>query len=217
MSVSLARKFLGVKIVANYMNKSSLRKIFLAKQVALRDAERQKGSLQISERFFDIFDLDHVRVLHLFLSIVEKGELDTSSFINELWGNYINIKTIVPRIDSDKDRLEHVEFNSGSTLAVSSWGIPEPVGDDLVDERRIDLALVPLLCFDKRGYRVGYGKGYYDKFLVKCRDDCVKIGLSFFEPVEEIEDVQDFDVALDYCITPERIWDFTKTAETRTQ
>lgn len=41
-----------------------------------------------------------------------------------------------------------------------------------------------------------------------CREDCLKIGLSFFEPVDEIEDIHEFDVKLDYCITPEKIWEF---------
>ena len=82
------------------------------------------------------------------------------------------------------------------------------MGVELIDEKEIDLVLVPLLCFDKKGFRVGYGKGFYDRFLSKCRSDVLKIGLSYFKPVEKIEDVRDFDVALDYCITPKGVWHF---------
>jgi 5-formyltetrahydrofolate cyclo-ligase len=64
--------------------------------------------------------------------------------------------------------------------------------------------------FDRRGFRVGYGKGFYDKFLSECRADCLKIGLSYFEPIDEISDAQNFDVRLDCCITPKEIF----TAET---
>jgi len=65
--------------------------------------------------------------------------------------------------------------------------------------------LVPLLCFDRRGHRVGYGRGYYDRFLARCRHDCKKIGLSFFEPLAEIDDVHEGDVELNYCVTPDGV------------
>ncbi len=190
------------------MKKSELRKIFLGRQAALTSKERYDWSAQLANLFFHNFDLDDVRYLHLFLSIAEMNEIDTSFIINNLWGDHINVKTIVPRVNPQKDFLEHLEFNSDTTLKVSKWGIAEPVGKNLVDEKKIDLVLVPMLCFDKRGFRVGHGKGFYDKFLSGCREDVLKIGLSFFQPVREIEDVKDHDVGLDYCITPERIWIF---------
>jgi 5-formyltetrahydrofolate cyclo-ligase len=80
----------------------------------------------------------------------------------------------------------------------------------LIEIEKIDAIIVPLLCFDARGFRVGYGKGFYDKFLSECRTDCLKIGFSYFAPVAEISDAQDFDVKLDYCITPEEIFDWRK-------
>ncbi len=190
------------------MKKSTLRKIYLAEQKSLSDTERRGKSLQIGERFFDEFSLDDVRNLHLFLSIREKGEINTSFIINELWSDFINVKTIVPRVDFEKDVLEHLEFNSESKLKVSEWGIAEPIGNEFVDEKKLDIVLVPMLCFDEKGFRVGHGKGFYDKFLSLCREDCLKVGLSLFKPVDEIEDVENFDVKLDYCITPQKIWKF---------
>jgi len=62
--------------------------------------------------------------------------------------------------------------------------------------------IVPLLAIDKRGHRVGYGKGYYDKLLSQCKPTCMKVGVTLFEPIEEIEDVNEMDVPLDYCLTP---------------
>jgi 5-formyltetrahydrofolate cyclo-ligase len=79
-----------------------------------------------------------------------------------------------------------------------------------VNPEAIDTAIVPLLCFDERGYRVGYGKGYYDRFLAKCRPNCLKIGLSFFEPVENIDDINEYDIPLDLCIAPDRTITFSK-------
>jgi len=68
--------------------------------------------------------------------------------------------------------------------------------------------LVPLLSFDKKGFRVGYGKGFYDRFLMQCKSDCIKIGLSYFDPIDVIDDADEFDVPLDFCITPQKVYVF---------
>jgi 5-formyltetrahydrofolate cyclo-ligase len=73
---------------------------------------------------------------------------------------------------------------------------------------KIDVAFVQLMAFDKKGHRVGYGKGFYDKFLAKCKPEIIKIGLSFFEPEELISDVLESDVMLDYCVTPSGVYEF---------
>jgi 5-formyltetrahydrofolate cyclo-ligase len=190
------------------MRKNKLRPLYLKNQKSLSGIERQEKSLQIKEQFLTKFNLAEVRVLHLFLSMAEKGEVDTLPIIEKLWREFPNIKIVVPRVNFEKDRLEHLEFNARTEIQKSSWGISEPAGNDLIDERELDLVLVPLLCFDKRGYRVGYGKGFYDKFLIKCRKDCLKIGLSFFEPVDEIENVHEFDIRMDFCVTPSRVYEY---------
>ncbi len=113
---------------------------------------------------------------------------------------------MIPRVDFEKDRLESIEFNSDTKLTFNKWQIFESAETKTVEPQLIDIVLVPLLCFDKKGFRVGYGKGFYDKFLENCRKDCLKIGLSYFPPIEEISDTHPKDVMLDYCITPDEIW-----------
>jgi 5-formyltetrahydrofolate cyclo-ligase len=88
------------------------------------------------------------------------------------------------------------------------FNILEPISGAIIQPGQLDVIFVPLVAFDTRGYRVGYGKGYYDKYLSRCRPDTVKVGFSYFDAVEYIEDIDDFDVPLNFCITPQRIYEF---------
>jgi 5-formyltetrahydrofolate cyclo-ligase len=67
---------------------------------------------------------------------------------------------------------------------------------------------MPLLIFDKQGNRVGYGKGFYDRFLQKCSPNALKVGICLEKPIEQIEDLNEFDVKMDVCITPFGVWRF---------
>ena len=107
-----------------------------------------------------------------------------------------------------KDELLSVMVNDDTVFETSSFGVDEPVNGVEIYPSEIDMVIVPLLAFDKRGYRVGYGRGYYDCFLPRCRKDCIKIGFSYFDALEHIEDANENDVQLDYCITHERIYEF---------
>jgi len=77
-----------------------------------------------------------------------------------------------------------------------------------VDEEKIQVVFIPLLAFDLLGNRVGYGKGYYDTFLKNCNDSILKIGLSLFEAEKEIIDIHENDVPLNFCVTPEQVYEF---------
>ncbi len=99
--------------------------------------------------------------------------------------------------------------NDDTVFAPNAFGVDEPVGGIDLEPAAIDLVIVPLLCFDARGYRVGYGKGYYDRFLKKCRPGCLKIGFSYFAPVPEITDAGPHDVKLDYCVTHDQVYAFS--------
>ena len=90
----------------------------------------------------------------------------------------------------------------------NEWNIPEPINGISISTEQIDVVFIPLLAYDKTGNRVGYGKGFYDKFLAKCKPETIKIGLSFFESVESIIDVFEEDIRLDYCVTPKLIYKY---------
>jgi 5-formyltetrahydrofolate cyclo-ligase len=72
----------------------------------------------------------------------------------------------------------------------------------------MDVVFVPLLAFDENGQRVGYGKGFYDRFLNECKEDVITVGLSFFEAENELIEANATDVPLRYCVTPERVYEF---------
>ena len=193
------------------MIKRELRRIYLQKQRALSDTERREKSLRIRDRFFDSFTLETVRFLHVFLSIEKNGEIETKAIIERLWRDFPGVATISSRVDFEKMTLENLVYKSDTRLVKNKWHIDEPAGAELFEIERIDLVLVPLLAFDERGFRVGYGKGFYDRFLSRCRKDCSKIGLSYFPPVAEIEGVHQFDVKLDFCITPEKVFEIRQS------
>lgn len=102
--------------------------------------------------------------------------------------------------------MDAVIFEEGQSVSTNMFGIVEPDGNEVVEPEDIDMIIIPMLAFDRMGNRVGYGKGFYDRFLHRCKADCLKVGLSYFEPVEEISDVHAGDVRLDLCITPERVY-----------
>jgi 5-formyltetrahydrofolate cyclo-ligase len=190
------------------MLKTELRKIYLARRKSFSPEEKEVKSFSIAELFFKKFDLSKIRFLHLFLPIERFNEIDTKPIFEKIWRDFPHIQTLVPRVNYQTDEIENLTFSVETEIAKNAWHIFEPTHNETVESKNIDVVLVPLLCFDTRGFRVGYGKGFYDKFLKNCRADCLKIGLNFFAPIEKISDVNEFDVPLDFCITPEKIWNF---------
>ncbi len=190
------------------MTKAELRKNYLDQRASLSVDEIEAWNRLIADRFFERFDLSEVRNLHCFISIKKFNEIDTSLIFKRIWKDFPSIRTSAPRIDREHNELKHYVYKSETKLLENVWGIREPESGEVIGALEFDLVIVPLLCFDKRGYRVGYGKGFYDKFLAGCRLDCRKIGLSFFPAADLIDDVGEYDIALDECVTPTTFYNF---------
>ena len=188
------------------MTKSELRKIYFDKRKSLSAVERTGRSSRIAGNLFERLDLENIRFLHVFLPIEKRGEIETAFVFKRLWKDFPEVAVVVPRIDFKTMTLENRRFTPETKLVKNRWHIAEPPDGEAIETEKIDAVLVPLLCFDASGFRVGYGKGFYDKFLSECRKDCLKIGLSYFAPVEEIADAQAFDVRMDFCVTPEEVF-----------
>jgi 5-formyltetrahydrofolate cyclo-ligase len=146
--------------------------------------------------------------LHRYMPARDRCEPDPSSLVAWLRSSNPDLRVMVPRIIPGTDRIENLYVSPDTRWRFDKWGIPEPVDGAFANPSEADLVFVPLLAFDKSGHRVGYGKGFYDRFLTECRSDCLRIGLSWFGPVDAIDDLRPEDVPLHLCITPERSYAF---------
>lgn len=171
--------------------------------------EYVKLNLQILENFKRLSTiLKNVEYLHTYLPIIKNKEPNSLLVIDYLKIVWPEINLVVPKSDLKTNLMTHHLLAEGQELILNKWNIEEPVGGRLISEQLIDVVLLPLLAFDRYGTRVGYGKGYYDKFLASCRPDVKKVGLSIFDPIDKITDIEPHDVPLDLCITPSKIWRF---------
>jgi 5-formyltetrahydrofolate cyclo-ligase len=191
------------------MKKSELRKHYLSKRKAISAEEITIKSQRITDLFFQNFDLSKVKYLHIFLPIIKHNEIDTSLIVRYVQQNLPQIKIIIPKVIPENNEMEHYLFDE-KNLVENPWGIVEPSSENAIKilPEQIDLVIIPLLIFDKNGNRVGYGKGFYDRFLQRCKPETLKIGVCLEEPIETIEDVNEFDVKMDYCITLTKIYKF---------
>jgi 5-formyltetrahydrofolate cyclo-ligase len=191
------------------MQKSTLRKYYLTKRKALSSEEITQKSQQICDLFFQEIDLTTIKFLHVFLPIKKQNEIDTYLIIRRLQTEFPLVNIVVSRSNLDNFEMQHFMLEEDN-LVENKLGILEPsqVSRREVQPEEIDLVIIPLLCFDKQGNRVGYGKGFYDRFLQKCSSKALKVGLCLEQPIEPIEDLNEFDVKMDVCITPDGIWKF---------
>lgn len=189
------------------MKKQDLRILFKQKrkELSLHTIEKFNGLILIN---FQKLNFPYIGCVHTYLPSLKLGEPQTATIIKYLQFRNPMIKTVIPKVDIHSDEMVNYHFDDTVELIKNQYGIDEPKDGKIIDVSEIDLALIPLLSFDIKGYRVGFGKGYYDRFLSNCRKDILKIGLSFFEPVDKIEDISGYDIPLDFCVTPNETYIF---------
>lgn len=187
------------------MDKKQLRIYYKKLRSFLTEQEKEQKSLAVANRLLtlDIWDKTY---FHLFLTIEEMNEINTEYILQILMGKDKEI--IISKTDFDNRKMIHYLLTENTKIKKNKYNIPEPIDGIEVPSDKIDVVFVPLLAFDKKGNRVGYGKGFYDNFLTQCKANVIKIGLSFFEPEEIIDDVFESDIPLDFCITPNAIYEF---------
>jgi 5-formyltetrahydrofolate cyclo-ligase len=184
----------------NYsMTKAELRKVYLEKRKEITPGQLSRFSEAICEIALSNFQLEE-KTVSLFLPIERQKEINTYLIWEK--GKNIGARIAVPKANFENNLLKHYLFENYDQLEVNSIGIPEPKKGKLIPVNQLDIVFVPLLVIDKQGHRVGYGKGFYDRFLHKCAPHCQFIGLNLFDPIDEITDVLPTDIRLHGLITP---------------
>lgn len=186
------------------MLKSELRKKYMQKRKALSTDEAFLLSRKIFQRFADYFKPVPGQKVHIFVPMEKFREINTWLFIDYFLSR--NIRVFVPKIVDT--RLISVEISEDTAYHTNSWGISEPVSDNDSGEVNFDYVITPLLYCDARGNRVGYGKGFYDGFFAGLSGKAKKIGVNYFNPDDTIDDAWEFDIPLDYLVTPTAILSF---------
>ena len=187
------------------MNKKELRAKYKALRQELSLNEIDDKSLAIANRMIQLAVWEKT-YFHLFLTIEEQKEVETEFILQILAGKDKEI--VVAKSNFETLEMTNYLLTDNTKFQKNEYNIYEPVDGIEVPNAKIDVVFVPLLAYHKKGNRVGYGKGFYDVFLSKCREDVIKIGLSFFEPEDIIEDVSTTDIRLDFCVTPTTSYSF---------
>lgn len=187
------------------MNKKELRIKYKALRSELSENDIEEMSLAIANKVLSL-PIWGKTYFHIFLPIIEQKEVNTEFILHLLSGK--DKETVVSKCDFETRHLVHFLLTDNTKIKKNEYNIPEPVDGLEVPTNKIDVVLVPLLAFDNAGHRVGYGKGFYDNFLKECKPETIKIGLSFFEAEDLIEDIFENDVKLDYCVTPNDVYRF---------
>ena len=188
------------------MIKQELRTEYLAKRKAFSSQFVKLESLKISDVITQNFDLVG-KTVHLFLPIAKNNEIDTWLLVDRIMEKG---KVVIPKTDFETNSLSHFYFEKDTELELNKYSILEPKNAKICDVKDMDVVLVPMLVFDTKGNRVGYGGGFYDRFIAELPEKTQLIGLSLFEPVEEIKDIDTFDKKLHVCVTPHEIYYFDK-------
>jgi 5-formyltetrahydrofolate cyclo-ligase len=187
------------------MLKKELRSKYKTYRKFLSEKDIDEMSLAIANKVLTL-PIWEKTYFHLFLPIEEQKEVNTEFILHLLSGKDKEI--CISKSDFESRKMAHYLLTDNTKIQKNDYNIPEPVDGLQVPVNKLEVVFVPLLAFDKNGNRVGYGKGFYDKFLSECNSDTIKIGLSFFEPEELISDVFEGDVKLDYCVTPKSVFEF---------
>jgi len=187
------------------MNKKELREKYKTLRNHLNVEAVEEKSMAIANLALQL-PIWEYSFYHLFLTIEEHKEVNTEYLLHILNGKDKN--TILSKSDFQNISLQHFLLTDTTVIRKNLWSIPEPVDGIEIPADKIEVVFVPLLAFDVKGNRVGYGKGFYDRFLKVCKKGVIKVGLSFFEAEKEVMETFASDVGLDFCITPEKIYRF---------
>lgn len=175
-------------------------KFFLA---GLSPAERHARSLAACQQLLSTREFKHSQMIMIFLSMAT--EVETSALAVKAWQEGKSVAA--PRVDWDGKRMDPVEIRSLDVgMRTTGPGVREPVAGTIVPLGVIDMVVVPGLAFDRRGYRVGRGRGFYDRFLSQRDFEGIRCGLCFQEQLQhETIQAEPHDIPMDLIITDREV------------
>ncbi len=188
------------------MTKAALRKLYKQKRNEISPGEKSR----LEDLMLIQFQSLHLKIPDMVLSYSPIENLNEyNPVLIEEYCFFKNPATtlLYPVTDKEKHDLKIFAVKEDTLFEQNEYEIPEPVNGKETAPEAAGLIIVPLLCFNEEGHRVGYGKGYYDNFIKRCRPAALKIGFSFFD-ADIIESPGDFDEKMNICITPDRIYEF---------
>lgn len=189
------------------MNKEEARKLYKGKRLSLSAIERAKlDDLLLIQ--LQTVQLPFITFLLSYWPIEEMKEPNTHLFTDYLGFLNPEMITCYPKTNFSDSTMQALQTNDDTRFRKNGYCIYEPEDGVPVNPAGLDMIFVPLLAIDKKGFRIGYGKGFYDRYMALCRSDCLKIGFSYFEPLDAIDDTNEFDLSLDLCVTPASVYVF---------
>jgi 5-formyltetrahydrofolate cyclo-ligase len=204
MTLDDARQSLRAELRARRKTLHASERIAAANGVA--DSLEQLADFLVDQRIAGYWAIDGELPLHIVVSNLARRDQ----------------QYCLPRITGPR-QLSFVPWKSGADLESNRYGIPEPVctKDDLLEPAELDIVLLPLLGFDRRGGRIGYGGGYYDAsfaFLRERREATRPLLVGVAYSAQEIEVIEQapWDVRLDYVATETQLidcWDFPSSEQ----
>ena len=187
------------------MTKKELRIKYKDLRQSFSESQIDDFSLDISNQLLKL-DVWDKSFYHIFLTIEEQQEINTDYILNILSGKDKNI--VISNSNFENYTMSHYLLTDNIKIKKNKYNIPEPIDGIPIPSDNIEVIFIPLLAFDINGNRIGYGKGFYDRFLAECKPKTIKIGLSFFEAEAVAFEASEHDIMLDYCVTPNKIFRF---------
>lgn len=187
------------------MLKSEARQIVLTKRKQLSESDCLKLDdlllIQLQK-----MDWSSTHVLGSFYPMEHQAEPNSMLLVKYLQYLIPGLQVAYPIVNATDFSMDF--FVETDTLQVNQWGIHEPLPFNKILPEQLDTLLVPLIGFDMSGQRIGFGKGFYDRYFARCSNKIKRIGISYFEPLPKIIDTHQFDVPLTHCITPWNSYEF---------
>ncbi len=179
--------------------KRALRRRIRDLRDALPASERATRSRTIADRVLGLPELAGARTVMAFASF--GSEVDTGPILEGLAAR--GVRLALPRIRDGE--IVPVAFRPGERLEPAALGVPEPAEGGPLPEEAIDVVITPGVAFDRRGYRVGYGGGFYDRFLRRVRPEVPRVGIAFGLQVVEAVPHGERDERVDLVVTEDGV------------